>query len=147
DCAFSALLLCAADQLGCLPRRRYGVNSFQPSGNCFFASSSDSAGKMTTSSPTSQFTGVDTLCLSDSWMASMTRRISGKLRPALFGYVSVMRIFLSGSIRNTQRTEEESPSPGWIMSYRFDTVRSPSPMIGKLTGEFQALSMSLDHSL
>jgi hypothetical protein len=43
--------------------RRYGRGAFQPSGNIFFASSSDTDPEMITSSPCFQFAGVETLCL------------------------------------------------------------------------------------
>ena len=41
--------------------RRYGLSAFQPFGNFSFASSSETAGAMITSSPSFQLTGVDTL--------------------------------------------------------------------------------------
>ena len=41
---------------------RYGFKVFHPCGNFFFASSSETAGGMITSSPGFQFTGVATLC-------------------------------------------------------------------------------------
>ena len=48
---------------GCDTIRRYGLGAFQPPGNFCFASASDTAGTMMTSSPCFQFTGVATLCL------------------------------------------------------------------------------------
>ena len=51
---------------GCGTIRRYGFGDFQPSGYFCFASSSVTAGRMITSSPCFQFTGVATLCLAVS---------------------------------------------------------------------------------
>ena len=59
---------------------------------------------------------VATLYLSVSCSESMTRRISSKLRPVLAGYVMVRRIFLFGSITNTERTVRVALAFGWIMS-------------------------------
>src|SRR5262245_39056675 len=53
--------------------RRYGRGAFQPSGNFCFASSSETDGRMMTSSPCFQFTGVATLCLAVSCIESTTR--------------------------------------------------------------------------
>jgi hypothetical protein len=49
------------------------------------AASSETEVGMITSSPGRQFTGVATVCLALSWMASSARRTSEKLRPALIG--------------------------------------------------------------
>ena len=49
-------------------------------------------------------------------MESMVRRISWKLRPADMGYVMTRRIFLLGSMMNTERTVKVSSVFGWIMS-------------------------------
>src|SRR5262249_27943699 len=75
----------ASRYFGWATTRRYGLSSFQPAGNSFFASSLDTDGTMMTSWPCFQFTGVATLCLSVSCSESITRRISSKLRPALAG--------------------------------------------------------------
>ena len=40
---------------------------------------------MITSSPSCQFTGVDTLCFAVSWSESITRRTSSKFRPVVIG--------------------------------------------------------------
>ena len=63
--------------------RRYGFFVTKPEGNCFFASSSDTAGEMMTSSPAFQSAPVETLWPAVSCSESMTRRISWKLRPVL----------------------------------------------------------------
>ncbi len=47
---------------GCATIRSYGFNVFHPPGNFCFACSSETAGKMITSFPGFQFTGVATLC-------------------------------------------------------------------------------------
>jgi hypothetical protein len=70
---------------GCLTIRRYGFTAFQPCGNFFFASSSETAGTMITSSPRFQFTGVATWCFAVSCSESITRSTSSKLRPVLAG--------------------------------------------------------------
>src|SRR5260221_5458754 len=44
--------------------------------------------------------------------------------------------FLSGPITNTDLTVNLSLTCGWIMSYKFDTLKSGSAMIGKLTCVF-----------
>src|SRR5262249_16387277 len=64
---------------------RYGFNVFQPPGNFSLAASSERAGTMMQSSPCFQLTGVATLYLAVSWIESITRRISSKLRPVLAG--------------------------------------------------------------
>lgn len=51
---------CYALLPGCGTTRRYGFSVVQPAGYFFFASSSDTAGTMITSSPCCQFTGVAT---------------------------------------------------------------------------------------
>src|SRR2546426_11677343 len=71
--------------LGCGTIRRYGLGDFQPPGYFCFASSSVTAGRMITSSPCFQFTGVATLCLAVSCIESTTRSTSSKLRPVLMG--------------------------------------------------------------
>jgi len=71
--------------LGCGTIRRYGRGAFQPPGNFCFASSSETAGTMITSSPCFQLTGVATLCRAVSWIESSTRSTSSKLRPVLMG--------------------------------------------------------------
>src|SRR5689334_12506021 len=109
---------------GCGTIRRYGFGDFQPPGYFCFASSSVTAGRMITSSPCFQFTGVATLCLAVSWIESSTRSTSSKLRPVLIGYVSCSLIFLSGPTTNTERTVALSVAVrgpaalafGWIMS-------------------------------
>src|SRR5580693_1407359 len=70
---------------GCGTMRRYGRGARQPLGYFCFASSSDTAGRMITSSPFFQFTGVATLCLAVSCIESTTRSTSSKLRPVLIG--------------------------------------------------------------
>src|SRR5580658_6313115 len=65
--------------------RRYGRGAFQPPGYFCLASSSDTAGRMITSSPCFQFTGVATRCLAVSCIESRTRSTSSKLRPVLIG--------------------------------------------------------------
>src|SRR5580704_16349805 len=70
---------------GCFTMRRYGRGAFQPPGYFCFASSSETDGRMMTSSPSFQFTGVATLCFAVSCMESTTRRTSSKLRPVLIG--------------------------------------------------------------
>src|SRR5690348_7636866 len=66
---------------GCGTTRRYGLSVFQPAGYVFFASSSDTDGRMMTSSPCFQLAGVATLCVAVSCIESRARRISSKLRP------------------------------------------------------------------
>ena len=51
---------------GCGTMRRYGLGDFQPAGYFCCASSFDTDGKMMTSSPCFQFTGVATLCFAVS---------------------------------------------------------------------------------
>src|SRR4029077_11822212 len=64
---------------------RYGLGDFQPPGYFCCASSFETDGRIMTSSPFFQFTGVATLCLAVSCMESRTRKISSKLRPVLMG--------------------------------------------------------------
>jgi hypothetical protein len=123
---------------GCFVTRRYGRGDFQPWGNSFFASSSDTEPAMMTSSPCFQLAGVATLCLAVSCIESSTRRISSKLRPVVIGYVSISLIFLSGPMMNTDRTvwlvvalrPSDATSSAGSMLYSFEMVRSVSPMIG-----------------
>src|ERR1700678_1651158 len=75
----------SAIYFGCGTILRYGFGDFQPLGYFCFASSSVTAGRMITSSPCFQFTGVATLCLAVSCMESSTRSTSSKLRPVLMG--------------------------------------------------------------
>src|SRR6185369_6760571 len=89
--------------LGCGTMRMYGSGDFHPSGYVFFASSSDTAGRMITSSPCFQFTGVATFFVAVRRHESSSRRISSKLRPVLIGYVSIALIFLSGPMMKTER--------------------------------------------
>ena len=70
---------------GCGTIRMYGSGCCQPPGYAAFASSSDTAGRMMTSSPCFQFTGVATFFDAVSWHESSSRRISSKLRPVLIG--------------------------------------------------------------
>src|SRR5229473_354307 len=70
---------------GCGTIRRYGFGAFHPPGYFCFASSSVTDGRMITSSPSFQFTGVATLCLAVSCIESSTRSTSSKLRPVLIG--------------------------------------------------------------
>ena len=70
----------AAARCGCT-----ACGAFQPSGYCFFASSSETEPAMITSSPCFQFTGVATLCLAVSCSESITRSTSSKLRPVVIG--------------------------------------------------------------
>jgi hypothetical protein len=56
-----------------------------PLENFVLASSSDVAGEMMTSSPSFQFTGVDTPNSALSCRASSARRISSTLRPTFAG--------------------------------------------------------------
>src|SRR5690348_7700823 len=77
--------LAAVVHFGCGTMRRYGRGAFQPAGNCFLASSSDTEPEITTSSPCFQFTGVATLCLAVSCSESITRSTSSKLRPVVIG--------------------------------------------------------------
>src|SRR5579863_6684645 len=65
--------------------RKYGRGAFQPFGYFCFASSSVTTGRMITSSPGFQFTGVATLCFAVSCIESTTRSTSSKLRPVLIG--------------------------------------------------------------
>ena len=51
-----------------------------------------------------------------SQLRQMTRMISSKLRPVEAGYSILSFTFLSGPMTKTERTDEVSPSPGWIMS-------------------------------
>src|SRR5262245_33346830 len=90
--------------LGCETTRRYGLRVFQPCGNFFLASSSETEGTMITSSPCCQFTGVATLCFAVNCNESMTLRISTKLRPVLAGYVIMSFTFRSGPMMKTDRT-------------------------------------------
>src|SRR5258708_21843583 len=64
---------------------RYGLGVFHPPGYFCCASSFETEGRMMTSSPAFQFTGVATLCFAVSCMESSTRSISSKLRPVLMG--------------------------------------------------------------
>src|SRR6202050_5430991 len=75
----------ACNYFGCGTSLRYGLGDFHPPGYFCCASSFDTEGRMITSSPCFQFTGVATLCLAVSCIESMTRRISSKLRPVLMG--------------------------------------------------------------
>src|SRR5438094_1134340 len=70
---------------GCGTIRRYGLGAFQPFGYFCLASSSETEGRIITSSPFFQFTGVATLCLAVSCIESTTRKTSSKLRPVLIG--------------------------------------------------------------
>src|SRR6266404_2283555 len=70
---------------GCGTILRYGLGDFHPPGYFCCASSFDTEGRMITSSPCFQFTGVATLCFAVSCIESMTRSISSKLRPVLIG--------------------------------------------------------------
>jgi hypothetical protein len=54
--------------------------------------------------PGRQSAGVARFCFALSCSASITRRISSKLRPALIGYTRISLTFLSGPITNTLRT-------------------------------------------
>ncbi len=65
--------------------RRYGRGAFHPPGYFCLASSSETDGRMITSSPCFQFTGVATLCFAVSCIESSTRSTSSKLRPVLIG--------------------------------------------------------------
>jgi len=94
---------------------------------------------MITSSPRFQFTGVATLCFAVSWQESRRRRTSSKFRPVLIGYVSIALIFLSGPIRNTERTValsaavrpwEVVPAFSGSMSKALAISSSGSPMSG-----------------
>src|ERR1700730_16520108 len=78
---------------GCATILKYGFGDFQPPGYFCWASSFETEGRMITSSPFFQFTGVATLCLAVSCMESSTRRISSKLRPVLIGELCVYFIF------------------------------------------------------
>ena len=56
--------------------------------------------------------------------------------------MSVSFTLLSGPITNTERTVRVSFALGWIMSYRSETLRSGSAIIGKLTASPWVSSMS-----
>ncbi|MCY1376502.1 hypothetical protein D9M69_639950 [compost metagenome] len=45
----------------------------------------------------------------------------------------IRRTFFFGSMMNSERTVRVSLAFGWIMSYSWETLRSPSARIGKLT--------------
>src|SRR5580700_10475354 len=75
---------CASRQVA-LQLRRQGLGDFHPPGYFCCASSFETEGRMITSSPCFQFTGVATLCLAVSCMESRTRKTSSKLRPVLIG--------------------------------------------------------------
>src|SRR5665213_1272768 len=66
-------------------RRRYGLRVVKPLGNFTLASLSEIAGEMMTSSPSFQFTGVDTPYCALSCSASSARMISSTLRPISAG--------------------------------------------------------------
>ena len=70
---------------GCGTIRMYGSGDRHPPGYLCLASSSDTAGRMMTSSPCFQFAGVATFLAAVSWQESNNRRISSKLRPVLIG--------------------------------------------------------------
>src|SRR5262249_4201047 len=83
-----------AGYLGSFTILIYGLGAFQPSGNFFFASSSETDGTMITSSPRFQLAGVATANLLVSCNESITRRSSSKLRPVVMGYWIMSLIFL-----------------------------------------------------
>src|SRR5258708_17199008 len=62
---------------------RYGLGDFQPPGYFCCASSFETDGRIITSSPAFQFTGVATLCFAVSCMESRPPNISSKFRPLL----------------------------------------------------------------
>src|SRR5690606_22730815 len=57
----------------------------------------------------------------------------------------IRRTFLFGSMMNSERTVRVSLALGWIRSYRSETLRSASAMIGKLTAVFCVSLMSSIH--
>ena len=102
---------------------------------------------------TSQLTGVVTPLLSPVCNESITRRTSAVLRPVEAGYAMIRRIFLLGSIMNTERIVRGNPlesifckSSSSSISNRYATLRSASAMIGNLTWVELTSLMSLIHS-
>ena len=65
--------------------RIYGKGDCQPSGYFCLAASFDTDGRIITSSPCFQLTGVATWRVAVSWQESNRRKISSKLRPVLMG--------------------------------------------------------------
>ena len=91
------------------------------------------------------------MCSAVSLQESITRSSSSKFRPVLIGYVRLILIFLSGPMRNTDRTvalsaavlpSEESPTAAGNMSYILATLRLSSAMMGKFSGVPARSSMS-----
>ena len=120
--------------------RRYGFGAFQPSGYFFFASSSETAGRMITSSPCFQFTGVATLCFAVSWhrveqpqhlveVAAGAHRIGQHRLDLLVGAdrrTPMRTVALSAAVRPSH----VSPASAGSMSYTLATLSSGSPIIG-----------------
>lgn len=102
--------------------------------------------------PGTQLIGVVTLCLSPVWRESTTRNTSAVLRPVEAGYERINRMVFFGSMTKTLRIVKAIPFwstlvVSWwsIISYRYATFLSLSPMMGNLSVLPEISSMSLIH--
>lgn len=89
--------------------------------------------------------GVAMRLVSPGCSASITRRISSKLRPTFTGQVNIRRIFRAGSMMITDRTAAVSLCSGWVMPCSFAIMRSASATIGKRRSVFWGSLTSAIH--